>query len=204
MDGEMGSGRASCGAVRTLYLCPSCQATIPPEDVNVGTDLALCRACGKTTAFSSIAGIERLPKVDLSAPPPHVKVGTTLDNQLLIVYKRISPIVFILIPFTLIWSGLSMGAMFSHGFNVEQRLIGLPFAFGSLVFLAVIIHLLCGRWEIRAGDGTGSVFVGVGNLGWRRPFEYSRASVVSLRVLRHRIEWREEKGRDGDDERHRL
>ncbi len=180
----MGSCRVGLGAMSTLYLCPSCHAPIPPEDVNVGTDLALCRTCGKTTAFSSIAGVERLPKIDLSSPPPHVKVGTTADNQLLIIYKRISPIVYFLIPFTLLWSGMTVGITFGQqlkrGFDLQQSLFALPFLFGSLPLLAIIVHLLCGRWEIRAGDGSGSVFVGVGSLGWRRAFEYSRASIVSL------------------------
>jgi hypothetical protein len=38
------------------YECPSCHAAIPMDDVNVKKDLALCRACGQSTAFSLISG----------------------------------------------------------------------------------------------------------------------------------------------------
>jgi hypothetical protein len=49
-------------------VCNACGSTIPPEDINVGADTALCRGCGAATAYSALvhaptAGV-------LSAPPP--------------------------------------------------------------------------------------------------------------------------------------
>ena len=38
------------------YKCPSCGAAISLDDVNVAKDIALCRACGRSTAFSVISG----------------------------------------------------------------------------------------------------------------------------------------------------
>ena len=43
--------RASAGdcSMKT-YSCPSCGAQIALRDINVKSDLMLCRACGKTTS----------------------------------------------------------------------------------------------------------------------------------------------------------
>ena len=36
--------------------CPACRSEIATGDINVSTDLALCRACGNSFRFSEIAG----------------------------------------------------------------------------------------------------------------------------------------------------
>ena len=38
--------------METAFRCPMCHAVIPANDVNVATDLALCRACGRTSSFA--------------------------------------------------------------------------------------------------------------------------------------------------------
>jgi transcription elongation factor Elf1 len=48
--------------------CPSCQSALALEDVNVTTDLALCRACGKSFQYSELAGGSSAD-VDLMSPP---------------------------------------------------------------------------------------------------------------------------------------
>lgn len=52
--------------------CPACGASTPPDDVNVGTDTALCRACGVPHRLSSIVEERELlgdPDAEPHAPP---------------------------------------------------------------------------------------------------------------------------------------
>ena len=42
--------------------------------------------------------------------------------------------------------------------------------------------MIFGKWVITLDRGQGTVFVGVGSLGWTRQFSYSKDSLVSLRI----------------------
>jgi hypothetical protein len=164
-----------------------CRSVIAADDVNVATDIALCRACGKPSAFSVVSGLADISLESLNKPPRWIKVNRDPRGGKTIVYRRVSPALLFLIPFTALWSGLSMwfiyGAQFRKGqFDLAQSLFGLPFLIGTLILLTAITHLLFGRWEIALRSGAGTVFVGVGPLGWTRHFTYNRQSLVSLRT----------------------
>ena len=90
------------------YPCQSCGADISLADVNVANDIALCRACGKTMPFSEIAPIPGSENVDLARPPKGVRIEESPIHGRSIIYRKISPVVFFLIPFTAAWSGFSM------------------------------------------------------------------------------------------------
>jgi hypothetical protein len=167
------------------YACPFCKAAIPIADVNVSTDVALCRACGKTSSFSAVAGVGELAAVDLAQPPRHVKVGLTPDGRSWIIYRRVSPVLLFLVPFTLFWSGLSMVGIYGtqihrRHFELAQSLFGLPFLLGTCGLLSAIAFMALGRWEITVGNGEGTVFVGVGAIGRRRKFRYTRTSMAGI------------------------
>jgi hypothetical protein len=169
------------------YRCPLCQAEISIEDVNVATDLALCRSCGKTSAFSVVSSSTGIRLANLDNPPRWIRVDEELLGGTTIVYRKRSPVLFFLIPFTLVWSGGSIGGIYvtqlvRGKFDLSQSLFGLPFLAGTVVLLAVIAFLLLGRWAITLRDGEGTVFVGVGGLGWTRHFRYGRDTLVSLRA----------------------
>jgi hypothetical protein len=171
----------------TEFQCPFCQSAISPDDVNVSTDLALCRNCGKTSSFAEVAGVDGIPADVLEHPPKGIRTMRNSRGDRKIVYRRISPILLFLVPFTAVWSGGSLlgiyGSQFRKGeFDLAQSLFGLPFLFGSLVLFVAIAYLAFGRWEIVLQKGMGSVFAGVGSLGWRRRFEYDRSTRVSLRM----------------------
>jgi hypothetical protein len=51
-------------------LCPECKAPIATADINVQTDVAICRACGNLTTASFLAGASPLPApIDPARPP---------------------------------------------------------------------------------------------------------------------------------------
>jgi hypothetical protein len=167
------------------YSCPSCGANIPLDDVNVSKDVALCRACGQTTAFSVVSGTSELSLQALDEPPRGVRIETGFNNETTVVYHRLSPLLLFLIPFTALWSGGSMigiyGSQIRDGkFDLGQSLFGIPFLLGTVVLLSVIAFLLFGKWVIKLDRGDGTVFVGVGPFGWTRRFSYNQTSVVSL------------------------
>jgi hypothetical protein len=171
---------------KSEYTCPHCNASIALNDVNVATDIALCRACGETNSFALISGTAAVTSDALLHTPKHITLSKDLLNGTVITYRKSSAILLFLIPFTALWSGGSMwgiyGTQINEGrFDLFQSLFGLPFLFGSVVLLSVIIFLLFGRWVITLHKNAGRVFLGVGPFGWTRHFIYDGNSVVSLR-----------------------
>ena len=169
------------------YYCQSCSASIPLEDINVAADIALCRKCGAINSFAAL----RTATTDttlLSKPPPKgVKVERDMmGNGTVITYRRI-PVgfLFFFIPFTALWSGGSMygiyGTQIIKGeFDLQQSLFGIPFLIGTIVLVFILLFCLFGKWTIRLDRGNGTVFVGVGILGWKRKFTYNLSSTVRI------------------------
>ena len=173
--------------MNNTYHCQSCAAPIPLEDINVATDIALCRRCGATSSFASIRTLSDASALLSKPPPKGVKVERDMMGYgSIITYRRI-PIGLLLfvIPFTAGWSGFSMigiyGSQIAKGeFNLLQSLFGIPFLFGTIALVSIILFGLFGKWTIRLNRGDGTVFVGVGMLGWKRKFTYTTFSTVRL------------------------
>ncbi len=174
------------------YRCPICRSSIPLDDINVATDIALCRSCGNTCPFSLISGTAEVSLEVLSRPPRGVRIEKEFPKPTVITYRRLSPALFFLVPFTAFWSGFSMvgiyGTQIKKGaFNLGETLFGIPFLIGTLVLLGAILFLLFGKWKISLEKGAGRVSVGVGPIGWKRRFSYSRDSLISLRTTDVRV-----------------
>jgi len=190
------------------YFCPACRSAISLEDVNIATDLALCRNCGTTTPFSVVADTSELSLVTQDDVPKGVTVTPALTGGTEITYRRISKIVFFLIPFMMIWSGFSLSGIYGRQiirgqFDVSQSLFGLPFLLGTIMLLAVVLFLLFGRWRVRMNAGQGEVFAGVGPAGWTRSFRYDPQSRVSLEltnIQRNRVPQKAITVRTGNEE----
>ena len=169
-----------------VYQCQYCQAPVALADVNVASDLALCRTCGKTMAFSEIAPIPGAAEVDLQRPPKGVRIEENAIRGRSIVYRKITPAVIFLIPFTAVWSGGSMfgiyGTQIKEGqFDLARSLFGLPFLIGSLALISLVLFLLIGRWRIRYSQGLLEAALEIGPFGWTRRLACDRSARVSLR-----------------------
>lgn len=167
-------------------ICPTCQRPIPLEDVNVSTDMALCRRCGGTFSFSMLRESGSLLGQLPAEPPRHVRLEEDFLGQKKIIYKKVSPSVFFLIPFTAFWSGFSMWGLYIRPLmkgRIEwfPMLFGIPFLLGTIALVGGILFGLFGKWVITLDNGTGTVFVGVGFVGRTRSFRYGRDTVVSLK-----------------------
>ena len=158
-------------------ICPSCKATIPVEDINVSTDLALCRACGKTYRFSELASGSPPAGPDLATPPSGVwyekrpsgfRIGATTRSWMAV----------FLIPFTLVWSGFSLSMIYGRQvqkgqFDLFSSLFGLPFLIGTCFLLAGCALAVAGKTEVTRDGDRLSVFTGIGWLGLTRTYAWS-------------------------------
>jgi hypothetical protein len=171
------------------YACLTCGAAIPLEDINVAGDVALCRKCGGTSAFSLISAAPGTAD-GTGEPPRGVRIERDfMGGGVTLTYKRISPVVFFLIPFTAVWSGGSLGGIYGsqilkQTFDWKMSLFGLPFLIGTVVLLGVVLMALFGKRQLTLQRGNGTVFHGIGKIGRTQRFTYSREARVSLRNSR--------------------
>ena len=127
----------------------------------------------------------RTPKPDLSTPPRGLTVSRSLISGIEIVYRRINPVAFFLVPFTGLWSGFSLwgiyGSQWTSGkFDPVMSLAGLPFLIGTVFLLGMIVFLLFGSWRVHLDRGTVRFFTGVGPFGRRREIAFGADTRVEL------------------------
>lgn len=145
-------------------------------------DKAYCPACDEAFAISETAD-EAVPLL-LESPPAGTWIRQDFDRSVIAASTR-SAGAFFLVPFLLAWGGGSLGGIYGTQllrgeFDLFKSLFGLPFLAGT-VFLGILTLMsLFGRIEIRTGRQA-ALFIGVGSIGWTRPFEWS--AVRSIRML---------------------
>lgn len=181
--------------MKPAYQCLHCGRPVALEDTNVATDIALCRACGQSMPFSAISAQPGLRNVDLSAPPKGVRVERSLISGVEVIYRKVSPAAFFLIPFTVLWSGFSLWGIYGRQiaagkFDLTATLFGLPFVFGTLVLLTVAAFFLFGGWRLRIERGEVDLFMGVGPLGRRQKAPLGPGTSVLLQPGNMRVNGR--------------
>ncbi|WP_221029452.1 hypothetical protein [Actomonas aquatica] len=169
--------------------CPSCRAEIATADINVASDVALCRKCGRITPASDLLD-DVFDPAAVKDPPKGAWLQPTMDGVSMGATTR-SPIAFFLVPFMLVWSGGSLGGIYGTQimkgeFNLMMSLFGLPFLAGSIFFWGLTLMAICGKVEVTINRKLGRVFVGVGRIGWKRNFNLADITGVSEEVSHHR------------------
>jgi hypothetical protein len=163
------------------------------DDVNVATDVALCRHCGKTCSFSELVHGTAIGAADLTAPPSGAWFEQLANGFRAGATTRSWAALF-LVPFTCVWSGGSLGGIygtqiFSGKFNPFMSLFGLPFLIGSVFLISSCAMMLAGKVEVlRRGDDL-SIFTGVGVLGWTRKYSWSDFSAAREDTSRYGSNW---------------
>ena len=142
--------------------------------------------------FSSIVQSAELDSVDLASPPEGVRIERSLISGVEIIYRRLSKVVFFLIPFTVLWSGLSLSMIYwsqivAGRFDKTTSMVGIPFLIGTMILVGIIILMLFGRWRIHVDRGECEIFIGVGRLGSRRRIRLGADSTVSLGMSSLRV-----------------
>jgi len=153
------------------FHCPTCALPFYPENLNVQTDLALCKGCGHLARLSELVDADFVADAHRQ-PPPGAWYRQTMSETVVGATTR-HPMAFILVPFMCVWSGGSLGGIYgtqiARGqFSLLQSLFGLPFLAGTILFGSLAVMSVCGKVEVRLRERRGVIFVGVGRLGWKR------------------------------------
>ncbi len=165
------------------FSCPNCGHLIPSADLNVQTDVALCRSCnhlGKLSDFTST----RIHPDTVTTPPAGAWRHDSFAGPVFGATTR-SALAFFLVPFMLVWSGGSLGGIYGRQimkgeFDLFLSLFGIPFLAGAVLFWGITLMAIAGRVEVKVGpDGRGEVFTGVGRFGRRRTFDLAEIDTIT-------------------------
>ena len=163
--------------------CPMCGALLAMEDVNMATDMALCRACNKISRFSELVQEERDEEI-LDSIPRRMSVTKTARG-LEVTYRKPKGAVFFLLLFALIWNAITYAAIFvMMGKMAHESLFGqlflIPFVLVGFGTFLGAVYVLFGRMTLTLSPGTGELFRGVGSLGRRQQFLLAKDSRISI------------------------
>ena len=165
--------------------CPTCHAKIATDDINVSTDVALCRACGNTLHLTEALGatspfLSSLMSsiappsgpVDLNSPPSGAWYEPAADGFTAGATTR-SLIAIFIVPFTCVWSGFSMfgiyGTQFLKGqLSLPQSLFGIPFLIGSMFLISWCAMSVFGKVTVSVHGDRLTIFTGAGPIGITR------------------------------------
>ncbi len=157
--------------------CPRCGKSLADTDVNVGTDVGACKACGNVFRLSEAMSAALVLAPDELTTPPGAWFTRGPDGFELGATTRSYQALF-LVPFMCVWSGLSLGGIYGTQlhrgrFELATSLFGIPFLLGSLFFWSVALMSIAGKTTLTVRGDVAETFVGVGPIGWRKRFAWS-------------------------------
>lgn len=114
--------------------------------------------------------------------PKGVTFEETLDGFRITCATR-SKAAFFLVPFTLVWSGFSLGGIYGSQlvkghFALVPSLFGLPFLIGSIFLVGATLMALWGHIVIEKKGEWLECLTGVGPIGFRKRARWSAIGVV--------------------------
>lgn len=162
-------------------LCSKCKQRIPAGDLNIQSDVALCRQCGETFSISQLfdAGYDtdellRKPSgISLAITPTGWRVASTTRSAHFFLFAIFA------VMFGPFFGVAMIGQEINKGnFTPFTALFATPFLLVScFAFVMAMMHGFGRIVVIRDGD-QGEVFTGVGSLGWRRKFLWTAVKYV--------------------------
>ena len=187
--------------------CPRCKQVIPSEDINVAGDVAFCRHCDLSHRLSALtSGTVVDEDVDINQPPAgcwfthegdvlavgatHRALGQAFGLLFMSLFWNgiVSVFVTLAVSSTLrhlglrppAWFPALKGASAPVGMTIFLWLFLTPFIAIGLVLLATFLSSLGGRTEIRIEGEQGTLFSGIGPVGFRKRF--SSREVKDIRI----------------------
>ena len=202
--------------------CPSCQRTIPPEDFNVSTDLAFCRACNANHSLAALWEDARLdselvrhvpgtwqrtgPRGEIVLGASHRSLGAALGALGIALFWNGIVSVFVAIALSSTLNLLGFGhpgglpvfksedGPVGWGMTIFLWCFLTPFIAVGAVMIGAFFMSLAGRCVVSITPDRGTIFTGVGPFGRTRRFVPADVKRVSLRSKFHT---------DSDGDRHR-
>ena len=143
--------------------CPHCRKELRPEDINISRNTGYCPDCRELFQLSGLLDSQAdstAAAEDDQVLSRGVPSGTRVlcRGNTVVVSTHYSRLVLcFLLPFTLVWSGMSLGGIYGpqivhRQFNPAASLGGLPFLLGTLFLGALIVYTLFGKVVLWLND----------------------------------------------------
>ena len=169
------------------FHCPECGLPIAVADLAPAQGVAVCRFCEKPyplAACQEAVPFEQRNIVPEQALPKGVQLAETMDGFRLTLSTR-SCAAFFLVPFTLVWAGGSLGAIYGTQiakgeFNWMLSLFGIPFLAFSVPLIAITVMVVAGRYVVELAGGKFSIRTGALGVYWTQSAAWD--DVVSCRL----------------------
>ncbi len=183
-------------------ICPACGRAFEPQEIDVAAGAATCPACDRGWSLGVLAGFGTNERVEM---PAGCQMFDDLDARVIECRMQSGVPAIIVGIFACVWNVFlwtafmprSISAAF-HATDTTSLLMSLLFLLFCLPFVVVgiavagfAVLLRWGRTTIRLGRSEGEVFIGVGQIGWKRRFDPSQVTEVRESVRAHR----DDKGR---------
>jgi hypothetical protein len=189
--------------------CPKCRRVIPSDDINVAKDVAYCRDCNVSYPLSDLTSSDDVSaNVDLNRPPKGAWYVSNGGGMVIGATNRNLGMAFGTLFFTLFWNGIvsvfvsivisgtlhnlhvSLPAWFpapkmnggdmTWGMTLFMWLFLTPFIAIGLFMASLCLSSLFGCTEVKIENTRGTIFTGVGPLGWKRKFDASQVRDVRI------------------------
>lgn len=123
-----------------------------------------------------------LQAFDINSPPKGAYINHLKDGVQIGATTR-SWMALFLVPFSLVWSGGSLGGIYgsqilSGEFEILISLFGIPFLLGSVLLWSITIMSIFGKVEVTLDSDGGHIFTGVGKIGQHQRFAWSEVNSV--------------------------
>ncbi len=195
--------------------CPKCGNAIAPADINVGSDVAFCRACNYSTSLSALTrDLAHDPNVDLGSPPPGAWYRDNGTEKVIGATGRSLKSAIGMFFVAIIWDGVvSMFALFVLVATLKNLnrpipawipdavartggdISGLmsscmwlfltPFLLIGVAMPFAVLMYLFGHAEVTITDTRGHVYRGIGLFG--RKTYFNPADVRAVRIAERRM-----------------
>lgn len=159
-------------------VCPKCGKAFGEDDINVRTDVAHCRACGKDSSYAALKDNEEFLKALHGTPPKHFKVELTDrgpgwgDLHLTFCRNAFRKGLYLTLVALFVVLGIG-GAVWFHHFEIREGVILAPLISALVIgFLTCIAATVQRTLEIEMKDGKGRVWAYWLFRGKGRAFEY--------------------------------
>jgi hypothetical protein len=184
--------------------CPKCGAAIESNAVNASTDIAHCKACNTIHKLSELTVELEFTEALADGPPPGARSRETIDGWEVACSMRSIPGAIGLGFATIFWNSIvsvflviviSRLLNLPPGSQMKEEGTGQPMSIAMAWFMMLFLTpfilvgagLICGflcmvlgRTVVRKSVDRGSVWIGIGFLGWSRRFDPSWVTSVTV------------------------
>ncbi len=194
-------------ATMTNPLCPTCKRPLTSEQINVAQGVAWCADCNTLSRLVDLLNLAEID-VQLDQVPSgctirddgheiHIRastrsIGGALGCLAIALFWNGIVSVFVLVAIAGLWTNLvgpipdyfpapdMDGDPMSLGMTLFLCVFLTPFVVIGSGMIAMVFLSLLGRVDVRISGERGSVFTGVGFLGWTRRFTPSKVTRVDI------------------------